>query len=86
MDLVRFTFELDEAVAEIHALVATVFGSARLELDGEQNSLYASRVGSSLDWQNKKGSGSFQAKLQDRTTSKQKEAAMVLVNFVWCAS
>jgi putative nucleotidyltransferase with HDIG domain len=27
MDLVRFTFELDEAVAEIHALVATVFGS-----------------------------------------------------------
>jgi putative nucleotidyltransferase with HDIG domain len=28
MDLVRFTFELDEAVAEIHALVATVFGSA----------------------------------------------------------
>jgi len=29
MDLVRFTFELDEAVAEIHALVATVFGSAQ---------------------------------------------------------
>jgi len=28
MDLVRFTFELDEAVEEIHALVATVFGSA----------------------------------------------------------
>ena len=28
MDLVRFTFELDEAVQEIHALVATVFGSA----------------------------------------------------------
>jgi putative nucleotidyltransferase with HDIG domain len=28
MDLVRFTFELDEAVAEIHALVSTVFGSA----------------------------------------------------------
>jgi putative nucleotidyltransferase with HDIG domain len=27
MDLVRFTFELDEAVEEIHALVATVFGS-----------------------------------------------------------
>jgi putative nucleotidyltransferase with HDIG domain len=27
IDLVRFTFELDEAVAEIHALVATVFGS-----------------------------------------------------------
>jgi hypothetical protein len=26
MDLVRFTFELDEAVEEIHALVATVFG------------------------------------------------------------
>jgi hypothetical protein len=26
MDLVRFTFELDEAVAEIHTLVATVFG------------------------------------------------------------
>jgi putative nucleotidyltransferase with HDIG domain len=28
MDLVRFTFELDEAVQEIHALVSTVFGSA----------------------------------------------------------
>jgi putative nucleotidyltransferase with HDIG domain len=28
VDLVRFTFELDEAVDEIHALVATVFGSA----------------------------------------------------------
>jgi putative nucleotidyltransferase with HDIG domain len=28
VDLVRFTFELDEAVGEIHALVATVFGSA----------------------------------------------------------
>jgi len=28
MDLVLFTFELDEAVEEIHALVATVFGSA----------------------------------------------------------
>lgn len=27
MDLVRFTFELDEAVGEIHALVATVFGT-----------------------------------------------------------
>jgi hypothetical protein len=27
MDLVRFTFELDEAVGEIHALVATVFGA-----------------------------------------------------------
>jgi len=27
MDLVRFTFELDEAVEEIHTLVATVFGS-----------------------------------------------------------
>jgi putative nucleotidyltransferase with HDIG domain len=27
VDLVRFTFELDEAVAEIHGLVATVFGS-----------------------------------------------------------
>ncbi len=27
-DLVLFTFELDEAVEEIHALVATVFGSA----------------------------------------------------------
>ena len=26
MDLVRFTFELDEAVEEIHTLVATVFG------------------------------------------------------------
>ncbi len=29
VDLVRFTFELDEAVEEIHGLVATVFGSAR---------------------------------------------------------
>jgi len=28
MDLVRFTFELDEAVEDIQALVATVFGSA----------------------------------------------------------
>jgi putative nucleotidyltransferase with HDIG domain len=28
VDLVRFTFELDEAVGEIHALVAAVFGSA----------------------------------------------------------
>jgi putative nucleotidyltransferase with HDIG domain len=28
MDLVRFTFELDEAVEEIHALVATIFGPA----------------------------------------------------------
>src|SRR5277367_2213691 len=28
VDLVRFTFELDEAVEEIHALVSTVFGSA----------------------------------------------------------
>jgi putative nucleotidyltransferase with HDIG domain len=28
VDLVRFTFELDEAVEEIHALVATAFGSA----------------------------------------------------------
>jgi len=27
VDLARFTFELDEAVEEIHALVATVFGS-----------------------------------------------------------
>jgi hypothetical protein len=27
VDLVRFTFELDEAVEEIHTLVATVFGS-----------------------------------------------------------
>lgn len=27
VDLVRFTFELDEAVEEIHALVATVFGA-----------------------------------------------------------
>jgi hypothetical protein len=26
VDLVRFTFELDEAVGEIHALVSTVFG------------------------------------------------------------
>ncbi len=29
VDLARFTFELDEAVAEIHALVSTVFGPAR---------------------------------------------------------
>ncbi len=28
VDLVRFTFELDEAVEEIHALVSTVFGKA----------------------------------------------------------
>jgi hypothetical protein len=28
VDLVRFTFELDEAVEEIHALVAAVFGPA----------------------------------------------------------
>jgi putative nucleotidyltransferase with HDIG domain len=28
VDLVRFTFELDEAVEEVHALVSTVFGSA----------------------------------------------------------
>ena len=28
VDLVRFTFELDEAIGEIHALVSTVFGSA----------------------------------------------------------
>jgi putative nucleotidyltransferase with HDIG domain len=28
VDLVRFTFELDEAVEEIHALVATIFGAA----------------------------------------------------------
>ncbi len=28
VNLARFTFELDEAVEEIHALVATVFGSA----------------------------------------------------------
>ncbi|MBI3474314.1 MAG: HDOD domain-containing protein [Acidobacteria bacterium] len=28
MDLVRFTFELDETVEEIHELVATVFGAA----------------------------------------------------------
>ena len=28
MDLVRFTFELDEAVEEIHALVASIFGPA----------------------------------------------------------
>ncbi len=27
MDLVRFTFELDEAVEEIHAMVSMVFGS-----------------------------------------------------------
>ena len=29
LDLVRFTFELDEAVEEIHAMVAAVFGSTR---------------------------------------------------------
>jgi putative nucleotidyltransferase with HDIG domain len=29
VDLVRFTFELDEAVGEIHALVSTVFGLPR---------------------------------------------------------
>jgi len=29
VDLARFTFELDEAVEEVHALVASVFGSAR---------------------------------------------------------
>jgi putative nucleotidyltransferase with HDIG domain len=29
VDLVRFTFELDEAVEEIHSLVCTVFGSVR---------------------------------------------------------
>jgi putative nucleotidyltransferase with HDIG domain len=29
VDLARFTFELDESVEEIHALVATVFGPAR---------------------------------------------------------
>ncbi len=28
VDLARFTFELDEAVEDVHALVATVFGSA----------------------------------------------------------
>ena len=28
VDLVRFTFELDESVEEIHALVSTVFGAA----------------------------------------------------------
>ena len=28
IDLVRFTFELDEAMAEIHELVSTIFGSA----------------------------------------------------------
>jgi hypothetical protein len=27
VDLVRFTFELDEAVEDIHALVSAVFGS-----------------------------------------------------------
>jgi len=30
VDLARFTFELDEAVEEIQALVSTVFGSAPL--------------------------------------------------------
>jgi KaiC/GvpD/RAD55 family RecA-like ATPase len=29
MDLVRFTFELDDAVEEIRATVATIFGPAR---------------------------------------------------------
>ena len=28
VDLVRFTFELDEAVGEVYELVATIFGSA----------------------------------------------------------
>ena len=28
VDLVRFTFELDEAVSEIHTLVTSIFGSA----------------------------------------------------------
>jgi len=28
VDLARFTFELDEAVEDIHALVSTVFGPA----------------------------------------------------------
>jgi hypothetical protein len=28
VDLVRFTFELDESVQEVHALVSTVFGAA----------------------------------------------------------
>jgi hypothetical protein len=28
LDLVRFSFELDEAVAEIHELVSAVFGAA----------------------------------------------------------
>jgi putative nucleotidyltransferase with HDIG domain len=30
VDLARFTFELDESVEEIHTLVSTVFGAARL--------------------------------------------------------
>lgn len=30
IDLARFTFELDEAVQEIHALVTSVFGAAAL--------------------------------------------------------
>jgi hypothetical protein len=29
VDLARFTFELDESVADVHALVATVFGPGR---------------------------------------------------------
>lgn len=33
VDLVRFTFELDEAVVEIHELVSAVLGPARLELE-----------------------------------------------------
>jgi len=32
VDLVRFTFELDEAVEEIHALVSTVFGTAPVQV------------------------------------------------------
>ena len=32
VDLVRFTFELDDAVEEIHALVSTVFGSAQARM------------------------------------------------------
>jgi putative nucleotidyltransferase with HDIG domain len=35
MDLVRFTFELDEAVEEIHALVSAVFGSASAQSAGK---------------------------------------------------
>jgi hypothetical protein len=36
MDLVRFTFELDEAVTEISALVSAVFGAAAAQSAGKR--------------------------------------------------